>query len=100
MKVEKANAFSVGPCHKSGQRIAAIINHAANYWKHKEEWPLDKSPARKNRIRDAFDGLGFSVDSEYPLSGVLTEVVAPDAAAFTPLVAKLANWRDELRKAK
>ena len=34
------------------------------------------------------------------LSGILTEVVAPDPTAFTPLVAKLANWRDELREAK
>jgi hypothetical protein len=100
LNVQKSDALSCGPCHRSGKRIVEIINGAANYWKHHEEWHLEKSQARQNRIRDLFDTVGFPVDLDYPLSGILTELVAPDRAAFTPLVGKLANWRDELREAK
>jgi hypothetical protein len=100
LNVQKSDALSYGPCHRTGKRIVEIVNHVANYWKHHEEWHLEKSPARQNRIRDVFDTIGFPVDLDYPLSGVLTEVVASDPAAFHPLVAKLANWRDELREAK
>jgi hypothetical protein len=100
LNIQKPDAFSLGPRHRTGKRIVEIINHAANYWKHHEEWHLEKNPARQNRIRDVFDAVGFPVDLDYPLSGILAEVVAPDSTAFTPLVAKLANWRDELRVAK
>jgi hypothetical protein len=100
LNVQNSDAFSCGPCHRTGKRIVEIFNHAANYWKHHEVWHLEKSPARQNRIRDVFDAVGFPVDSDYPLSGILAEVVAPNPTAFTPLVAKLATWRDELREAK
>jgi hypothetical protein len=100
MNVQKPDALSAGPCHRTGQRIVEIINQAANYWKHHEAWHLDKNPAQQNRIREAFNLVGVPVDLDYPLNGLLTEVVAPDPTGFTPLVAKLANWRDELREAK
>jgi hypothetical protein len=100
LNVQKSDAFSFGPCHRTGKRIVEIVNQAANYWKHHEEWHLDKKPAQQNRIREVFNLVGVSVDSDYPLSVVLFELVAPDPTAFTPLVAKLANWRDELREAR
>jgi hypothetical protein len=35
---------------------------------------------------------------DYPLSGILTELVVPEPATFNPLAVKLAAWRDDLRK--
>jgi hypothetical protein len=97
LRIAKPQALIVGPFHKSGQSVFEIINHAANYWKHRDEWHLDKSPGRENRIRDAFEAVGFPIDLDYPLSGILTELVAPEQPAAKPLVAKLATWRDGLR---
>ena len=90
MNVGKSKAFAFGPCHGSGQRIVEIVNHAANYWKHREEWHLDKSSARQNRIRNAFEAIGFSVDLDYPLSGVITD--GTEREEMTPLGA---GWSRE-----
>ncbi|MGZ8410435.1 MAG: hypothetical protein ACXWVS_11055 [Hyphomicrobium sp.] len=38
MKVEKEDALKIGPNHENGESIATIINAAANYWKHCDEW--------------------------------------------------------------
>lgn len=96
--VEKEKALSVGPLHPSGQTKVQIVNHAANYWKHNGEWSLDRSPKRRMIIEDAFESIGFSVDTEYPLSGVLTEVASPEPTGFKPVIAALELWKDELSK--
>jgi hypothetical protein len=98
LNIPKGSALTAGPVHRTGQHIVQIINHAANYWKHRDEWHLDKSPANQTRIRNAFDTIGFPVETDYPLSGVLTELASPDLAAFKPLVGQLVKWRDDLRK--
>jgi hypothetical protein len=97
LKLKKLGALSVGPRHASGQPIAEIINHAANFWKHHEEWQLDKSQGQQDRIRQAFATVGFPADLDYPLSGILAELTAPQAAAFKPLVSRLEAWREEVR---
>jgi hypothetical protein len=97
LNVTKDRALSVGPRLNTGQRIVQIVNHAANYWKHHDEWHLERTPAHAARILDAFGALAPD-HVEYPLSGILTVLVDPEPATFKPLVAMLANWRDELRQ--
>lgn len=94
----KTLALPKGPCHHSGHPVVEIINHAANYWKHYDEWHLDKAQVRQERIRSAFGSMGFPVDTEYPLSGVLAELASPNSAAFAPLVSPMTEWREVLRK--
>jgi len=100
LNMPKSKALAAGPLHRSGQRIVEIVNHGANYWKHREEWHLDRSPTNQNRIGAAFDAVeaaGFPIGQDYPLSGVLTALVEPEPMAFKPLVAMLARWREDLR---
>jgi len=97
LNVKKLNALSIGPHHSSGQTTVEIINHAANFWKHHDEWHLDKSGACQDRVRKAFDAVGFPVDLDYPLVGILSELVVPESAAFKSLVGKLRQWREEMR---
>lgn len=87
----------MGLVHPTGQRIVRIVNDAANFWKHHDEWHRDKSPARHKKIQDTFTAVGFPVALDYPLSGILSVLAGPGGAAFKPLVAKLAAWRDDLR---
>jgi len=97
LRIEKQKALAIGPLHTSGQTKAQIINSAANYWKHNSEWILEKSDRQRKRIEETFDLVGFPINTDYPLSGVLTELVFPELAAFQPIVAALEAWRDELR---
>ena len=98
LKIDKRKALSVGPLHSSGQTKAQIINHAANYWKHNSEWSFDKNSKQKKFVEEAFELIGFPVNTDYPLSGVLTEVVFPDKAAFDPIIKILESWRDDVQK--
>jgi hypothetical protein len=93
----KSMALLKGPRHQSGHTVVEIINHAANYWKHYDEWHLDKGQVRQERVRNAFGSMGFSVDTEYPLNGVLAALVSPSSASFAPLVSALTEWREALR---
>ena len=100
INIQKRDGLSCGPCHRSGRRIAEIVNHAANYCKHHEEWQAGQDTKRQGAIREAFAAVGVAIDSDYPLSNVLSEVTAPGVGDLTPLVAMLAKWRDELRGAR
>ncbi|MGA2706589.1 MAG: hypothetical protein ABSH35_36730 [Isosphaeraceae bacterium] len=97
LNIDKPEALTVGPVHPTGQRIVRIVNDAANFWKHHAEWHRDTSPAKHKQIQDTFTAVGFPVALDYPLSGILSVFVGPGGAAFKPLVAKLAAWRDDLR---
>jgi hypothetical protein len=99
-KIKKRKALSVGPKHSSGQTKVQIIHDAANYWKHNSEWSFEKSDKRRNFIEKTFESMGFPVGTDYPLCGVLAEIVSPEKAAFKPIIPILELWRDELRKKK
>jgi len=97
LRIEKRKALAIGPMHSSGQSKAQIINSAANYWKHNSEWILEKSDRQRKRIEESFDLVGFPTNTDYPLSGILTELVYPELAAFQSLIVELKTWRDEIQ---
>ena len=68
LSVEKDQAILWGP-KKKGVAIAAIINSAANYWKHIE----DGDGAIHPRTRDILDQIGVVTDSSYCVSNALYE---------------------------
>lgn len=97
--VDKRNALNFGPKHLGGLTKVQIINHAANYWKHNNEWALDRTAARQAAIEKAFESVGFPVETDYPLSGVLTELANPGPASLAAVVSVLEAWKAELYKA-
>ena len=99
LMIEKHRALGFGPKHRGGLTKVQIINHAANYWKHNNEWGLDRTPARQEAIERAFESIGFPVGTDYPLSGVLTELCDPHPASLQPIISALESWRAELCKA-
>jgi hypothetical protein len=90
----KRDTLKKGPQHSGGLSKAEIINHAANYWKHNNEWALAKADRRRDAIEKAFDSVGFSVGTDYPLSGVLTEISVPHPASLACAVDVLRKWKD------
>ncbi|MDT4969066.1 MAG: hypothetical protein QOJ64_3803 [Acidobacteriota bacterium] len=95
--IAKKDALLAGPKHSTGSTIASLVNHGANYWKHNNEWSVSKNPSQRERTEKAFESVGFPVDVDYPLSGMLTELASPREASFAPILEKLEDWICDLR---
>ncbi len=61
--VSKETALSLGPHHSGGRSYATILNAAANFWKHQEEWGL------RVLVNRDVDTLG---PREWPAGGIST----------------------------
>ena len=97
VRLGKAEALRLGPAFRSGTPVVALINHAANFAKHSPEW---SSPQARSAGQRTLDGLGeldlSEAQSMYPLTSVLTVLVAPKPARFRSLIPVLESWRDVL----
>ncbi len=96
LKIKKKMVLLEGPKHSDGNSIARIVNDAANYWKHNNEWSMEKTPKRRKLIESTFESIGFPVDLDYPLSGVLTEISVPKYASLGAVFEKLEKWQRTL----
>ncbi|MCK8114794.1 hypothetical protein [Anaerosoma tenue] len=93
MSVSKTASLDVGRCHPTGATIARLTNHAANWWKHCDEWsePLSSSAQRTH------DGLvALGVQDSYPLTNALQILTSMDYPLFGDLVPQLSAWRDSV----
>jgi hypothetical protein len=95
MKLRKDVALRAGPRHDSGLSVAEIINHAANFWKHEDEWSEHAPSPQQQRTQAAMQRIG-AIPSDYPLSCVLGEIAVGDAK-FESVTPSLEAWRDALR---
>lgn len=92
----KHEAFDFGPKTKSGTSKIQIINAVANYWKHRSEWGLGGCGKRKKAIEQLFQEVGYSTDVEYPVSGVITELLTPLDTRLSNLMDIMISWRNGL----
>ena len=97
MKIPKHVALAVGPPHSSGMTTVQIINHAANYWKHRDEWVAGQTSPRQQRTEAAMQAI-HALDSDYPMMAALGEITA--GTKFKDTLRDLARWRDDLRAHK
>lgn len=98
--LRKHETFHLGPKTASGVSKIAILNAVANFWKHREEWVLEGGEKRKAAVDALFEEVGYSCDLDYPISGVLTELLSPLEVRFSSLLAPVREWRDDLIKTK
>ena len=98
--LRKHETFHLGPKTVSGQSKVAILNAIANFWKHREEWILEGGEKRKAAVDALFDEVGYSCDCDYPISGVLAELLSPAEVRFSNLLAPVTAWRDDLIKTR
>lgn len=96
LAIKKATALALGPMHLGGLSKVQIVNHAANFWKHNNEWSLEGPSKRHEIIVRTFDSVGFPVDTGYPLSGVLTELSAPQPASLLAVLGVLDVWKKDV----
>lgn len=85
LSVPKEKALLLGPQRK-GIAVAAVVNAAANYWKHIE----DETPIRAS-TRKTLEEVGVVLDSSYCVSNALYECGYQN---FKGLLDDLVNWRN------
>ena len=96
--LRKHQTFHLGPKTTTGVSKIAILNAVANFWKHREEWVLDGGEKRKAAVDALFEEVGYTCDVDYPISGVLTELLSPLDVRFSSLLVSVRAWRDDLIK--
>lgn len=94
--LKKHETFLFGPMTSSGVSKIQILNAVANFWKHREEWVFEGGQKRKDAVDMLFEDVGYSTDVDYPISGVLTELLTPFEVRFSSLIKPLVEWRNEL----
>lgn len=97
LKIEKKQALSCGPVHACGDTIVSIVNHAANYWKHGDEWLLGKSEKQQVKTQDGLEAILSDFESGYALTVILARLISPlEPWRFKHLLPMLASWRDDM----
>lgn len=100
--VAKDIALSVGPKHVGGEPFARIINAAANYWKHVDEWRTNAVIARdrhalESRQKDTIRILEtVTAWADYTCANLLSSLANPGEPRLASLVPILEAWRSEL----
>jgi hypothetical protein len=95
-KLRKRDALVSGPTHRTGRSIAELVNSAANHWKHSPEWDFDLPITQAKQTLEVIQSLGVDIDSSYPVSAALYEILSPRPARFKNLIPFLTEWRDAL----
>jgi hypothetical protein len=88
LSVDKGEALKEGP-KKKGVPVAAVINAAANYWKHIEDGEAAVWP----KTRHILEQIGVKLDSSYCVSNALYEC---GYRHFAGLMEDLIAWRNAL----
>lgn len=96
LKMKKGKTFCCGPKTKSGHSKIEILNAVANFWKHREEWIFEGGEKRRNAVDKLFGNVGYETNYDYPISGVLSEILSPEDVRFSMLIPVLIEWRNDL----
>lgn len=111
--LEKEIALKIGPNHENGESIVTIINAAANYWKHSDEWSEinwvieSESDMAKIIIRDFNKLTGpqkktitqietITPWADYTCSNILACLTKTNELRLSLLVPFLEEWRNQL----
>ena len=93
--INKRIALDLGPKHRCGVTFAALVNAAANYWKHCTEWEgpnVDR--VRVEQTSQPLQRLGVNIEQSYALVNILHEILRPHPPRFLHLVPFLERWHD------
>ena len=91
-------ALDLGPKHRCGKTFAALVNAAANHWKHCTEWDGPKvNRARVDKTLQSLQCLGVNLEQSYVLANALHEILRPHPTRFKQLMLFLERWRDDVQ---
>lgn len=90
--ISKSRAFDIGPIHSDGLPFVAVVNAAANWWKHSAEW-VEQPTRNRLTLRTKEIVTTVSGTEDYPLSNVLTNLQNSTDITLGALLPSLVLWR-------
>ena len=101
-RVEKRVALAIGPHHDSGQAIVTLLNAAANYWKHVDDWnpaavarrDVEQLHPRQQRTIHVIQTV--TPWSDYTCANLLGELTAQ--SRFVEVMPVLEVWRERVSR--
>lgn len=97
--IEKQQALSLGPAYSEQLTFVAVLNAAANWWKHSAEWNPDSSP-RKDALRTQQIIADVANSNNYELSNVLAGLLHTSEVTLCSLLPNLVLWRSAVDQAR
>ena len=97
--IKKGEAFQLGSLHLLGITYVALINSAANWWKHEAEW-AGKNEIPKNGERTFMNIRGVAETIGYELSNVLASICGSECLSLKGVVPWLVEWRNAVHNIK
>jgi hypothetical protein len=100
--VKKWDAFEEAPFIADGVALAYVINAAANYYKHMEEWGLENIVFRDVDALDKKARLTVEAImlvcpwSDYTLSNLLAKMTPNGELSFSSLLPQIEEWRSNI----
>lgn len=90
--VSKRSALNVGPRYSEYFTFVAVVNAAANWWKHSAEWVGQKATSglalqTQGIVAETAESL------DYPLSNVLAKLLGTNEITLSALLPNLVLWR-------
>jgi hypothetical protein len=90
--ISKSCALDIGPRHSDELTFVAVVNAAANWWKHSAEWV--GQPAQKElALKTQEIVIEVSCTEDYPLSNVLANLQSESEITLSALLPNLVLWR-------
>jgi hypothetical protein len=97
LRMRRTDAISCGPEQVGGFTIAQIVNEAANFYKHRDEWEEEAAETRRDkrtaRTIKVLTAAGLELNADYPLSGLLEKL---KMTTIRDVAYALVRWRDHL----
>jgi hypothetical protein len=95
--IEKKRALNLGPTYSEHLTFVAILNAAANWWKHSAERYSNTAP-RKDAARSLEIVTEVGDSDSYQLSNVLAKLLRSSEVTLCSLIPHLILWRSALDK--
>jgi hypothetical protein len=95
--VSKSRALELGQEYSENVTYVAIINAAANWWKHEPEW-FPEGPKRADSIKVSEIISEIAQSEQYCLSNVLENLSAPSKVSLCSLLPRLRAWRQSIER--
>lgn len=93
--VNKNRALDIGPQYTKETTFIAVVNAAANWWKHSAEW-VDQEELSKLAKRTQEVVMKVTSAREYQLSNVLAELLDTSEITLSALLPNLVLWRADV----
>ncbi|HBN14365.1 MAG: hypothetical protein CMQ46_10450 [Gammaproteobacteria bacterium] len=91
--ISKERALTLGPCYYEEMTFIAIVNAAANWWKHSAEWVgQNENNSLARRTQEVIAEVTETED--YALSNVLAKLLGTGDIKLSALLPSLVLWRE------